>query len=274
MSNNKNKIYTLANGVKIPAIGFGTFLIEDGEPVKQAVKEALVLGYRHIDTAAIYNNEKGVGEGITASGVKREDIFLTTKVWNSDQGYETTKTAFQTSLEKLGTDYVDLYLIHWPKALNAETWRAMEELYAAKKIRAIGVCNFTIRQLEELAQTAKITPMINQVELHPQWPQPELQKYCKEKGILIESWGPLMQGAIFQITKVKELADQIGLSVAHLAIIWQLQQGNIALVKSEKPERIKSNLEVPDINLSSEQMSILAQVAGERIGPDPENFDF
>jgi len=270
----KNKSYKLSNGLTIPALGFGTFLIKEGEEVINAVATALETGYRHIDTAAAYQNEKGVGEGIRKSGVPREEIFLVSKVWNSEQGYDKTKKAFQDTLDRLKTDYLDLYLIHWPKPLSGETWKAMEELYQEGKIKSIGVCNFTQGQMDDLLKTATITPMVNQVELHPQFPQYDLQRYNKDKGILIESWGPLMQGKIFQVELAGKIAAKYGITVAQLAILWQFQQNNIALVKSSHPERIKENFQVPDITLSQEDLKALEAMEGERIGADPLNFNF
>jgi diketogulonate reductase-like aldo/keto reductase len=265
----QEKRYTLANGVSIPALGFGTFLIPEGETSVNAVRTALETGYRHIDTAKIYRNERSVGEGIRESGVDRADIFLTSKVWNDEQGYDTTLKAFDDSLKRLGTDYLDLYLIHWHTDKSIETWKALEKIYRDGRAKAIGVCNFTIKHLEELEKHAEIMPMINQVELHPQLPQYELQDYCKKKNIQIEAWGPLMQGQIFDKPLARQIAEEYRCSVAHLAIIWQLQQGNVALVKSEKPERIRDNYHFPDITLRPEDLERMSALEGERIGMHP-----
>ncbi|WP_028975249.1 aldo/keto reductase [Spirochaeta cellobiosiphila] len=270
----RDNTYTLANGVKIPRLGLGTYLIKDGKESTTAVRVALEAGYRHIDTASLYKNEKGVGQGIRESGVPREDIFLVSKVWNTDQGYEHTKKAFRESLERLGTDYLDLYLIHWPKQASPETWLAMEELYNEGRIKSIGVSNFTPLQLEELLKTTNIVPMVNQVELHPQFPQYQLQEYCKSRNIQIESWGPLMQGRIFQSAIAQEVAAKNDMTVAQLAILWQWQQGNVALVKSTNPQRIRDNFVIPDKELSTEDLKLLKSMEGLRLGPDPENFDF
>ena len=266
--------YELSNGKKIPALGFGTFKIPEGSVVIDAVNDALQAGYRHIDTAAIYGNERGVGEGMRKSGIPREDIFLTSKVWNSDQGYDTTLEAFEKSLERLGTDYLDLYLIHWPKPVSGETWKALEKLYEEGRVRSIGVSNFTIRQLEELLKGVDIVPMVNQVELHPQFPQYELQEYCHTHGIIIESWATLMQGAIFELPLIAELAETYGCTVSQFATIWQLQMGNVPLVKSNRKKRIIENFELPDITISEEDLMRMKAVEGDRIGSDPENFDF
>ena len=268
------KIQKMANGVEIPSLGFGTFQIPDGAPVAAAVRTAVETGYTHFDCAAIYGNEDGVGLGLKQSGIEREKLFLTSKVWNDRQTFNDTLDAFQETLDRLGTDYLDLYLIHWPKPLSGECWSALEKLYEEKKVRAIGVCNFTARQLDELLATAKVTPMINQVELHPQFPQNELQSYCSSKNILVESWGPLMQGKIFSLPLMKELADKYNCSIAQLAVAWQFRQDNIALVKSAKPERIQSNFIVPEIPFTDEDLAQIAAIPAQRIGPDPENFDF
>jgi methylglyoxal/glyoxal reductase len=268
------KNYTLHNGVQIPALGFGTFKIDDGPVAVAAVSEALRSGYRHIDTASVYGNEIGVGMGIRESGIPREDIFLTSKVWNSDQGYDSTLRAYEASLERLGTDYLDLYLIHWPKPVSTETWKALERLYAQKSVRAVGVCNFTIRQFDELLEDTDLIPMVNQVELHPQFPQYELMAYCRAKGVLIESWGPLMQGRIFSLPLIGQLAERYHCTAAQFALAWQFQMGNIALVKSIHRDRIKENMEVPDITISQEDLSLLSTIEGQRIGPDPERINF
>ncbi len=268
------KIQKLRNQVEIPSLGFGTFQIPDGNDTINAVCTAIEAGYRHIDGAAIYGNENGVGEGIRKSGIDREELFLTSKVWNSDHGYESTLQAFEDSLAKWQTDYLDLYLIHWPKPLNAETWKAMEKLYRDGRVRAIGVCNFTTRQMDELLKTVEIPPMVNQVELHPQFPQYGLQEYCGERGILIESWGPLMQGQIFKVPLIQELAEKYHCTVAQFAVAWQFQLDNISLVKSLNSERIRSNFAVPEITISDEDLERMESLEGNRIGPDPENFDF
>lgn len=274
--NNLLESIELLNGVKIPKIGFGTFKVENGEETVSSVKEALKFGYRHIDTARIYDNEESVGLGIRESGIDRKDIFLVTKVWNSDLGYEKTKEAFYKSLERLKTDYLDLYLIHWPKEKekNLGAWKAMEELYKEGKIRAIGVSNFKIHHLKELIKEAEIMPMINQVELHPQFPQEELREFCVKNNIAIEAWGPLMQGKIFEIDLMKELAKKYGKTISQIALRWHYQLGIITIPKSIKAERIIENANIFDFEISKEDMIRIEDLKGDRIGPDPDKINF
>lgn len=272
---NINDFTILNNGIKMPWLGFGTFKVEDGSKIVEAVKESLKIGYRHIDAAAIYGNETGVGKGIKESGIKREDIFLVSKVWNSDQGYESTLKAFNESLKKLGTDYLDLYLIHWPKELNKETWKALEKLYKEGKVKAIGVSNFKVHHLEELMKDAEIMPMVNQVEFHPQFPQSDLIKFSKENNIQLVAWGPLMQGKIFELPLMKELSQKYNKSIAQIALRWDLQMGVVTIPKSIKPERIKSNTDIFDFEISNEDMKKISELnTGIRIGPDPDKIDF
>ncbi len=266
---------TLSNGVNMPWLGFGTFKVSDGKQVVDSVKEALRLGYRHIDTAAVYKNEEGVGLGIKESGIAREEIFLTSKVWNSDQGYESTLKAFETSIDKLGTDYLDLYLIHWPKALNRDTWKALEKLYKDGRVRSIGVSNFKVHHLEDLKQVSEITPMVNQVEFHPQFPQDEVLAYCKKNNIQLEAWGPLMQGKIFDIPVMKELSEKYNKSISQLALRWDLQMGVVTIPKSVNPVRIEENMKIFDFEITREDMEKIASInTGERIGPDPDLITF
>lgn len=270
-----NESVVLSNGVKMPILGLGTFKVKDGIETVESVKAALQMGYRHIDTAAIYGNEEGVGQGIKESGVQREEIFLVSKVWNTDQGYESTLKAFETSLAKLGTTYLDLYLIHWPKALNIETWKALEELYKSGRIRAIGVSNFKEHHLKAVVEEAEIVPMVNQVEFHPQLAQPELHAYCKEHNIQLEGWGPLMQGKIFEVPMMQELADKYGKTIAQIALRWHIQMGVVAIPKSIKASRIASNAEIFDFEITKEDMDRIALLnTGERIGPDPDHITF
>ncbi|MCY6482960.1 aldo/keto reductase [Clostridium aestuarii] len=265
----------LNNEVKMPWLGFGTFKVEDGNKIVDAVKKALEIGYSHIDTAAIYGNEAGVGQAIKESGIKREEIFLVSKVWNSEQGYESTLRAFDESLNKLNTDYLDLYLIHWPKELTKETWKALEKLYKEGRVRAIGVSNFKVHHLKELMEDAEIMPMVNQVEFHPQFPQTELIEFCKKNNIQLTAWGPLMQGKIFELPLMKELAQKYNKSIAQIALRWDLQMGVVTIPKSIKSERIKSNSEIFDFEISDEDMKRISELnTGVRIGPDPDNIDF
>ncbi len=272
---NKHWEVTLNNGVTMPMLGFGTFKIPEGDVTTQSVKKALELGYRHVDTAAVYQNERGVGEGIRQSGIARKDIFLTSKVWNSDQGYDSTLRAFDASLQRLGFDYLDLYLIHWPKPLNKETWRAMEKLYKEKRIRAIGVSNFHIHHLEDLFTTCEIKPTVNQIEFHPQLIQQPLLDFCKKHQIQHEAWSPLMQGKIFDIPLLKDLAAKYHRTISQIVLRWDIQMGVVTIPKSTHPERIKENMEIFDFEISEEDMrAIRALDKGQRVGSDPDNFNF
>lgn len=268
--------FELHNGVKMPYFGLGVYLSEDGKEVINAVRWAIELGYRHIDTAAIYNNEEGVGLGIKESGILREDIFVVSKVWNADQGYDSTLIAFDESLKRLGLDYLDLYLIHWPtKGKYKETWRALEQLYKEKKVRAIGVSNFMQHHLEDLLQTAEIAPMVNQMEFHPYLVQQELLDYCKSHNIQYEAWSPMMQGKIFEMDVFKELSKKYNKSIAQIVLRWDLQKGVITIPKSAKKERIKTNADIFDFELSHMDVAYLDSLdKGKRFGPDPDNFDF
>ncbi len=267
--------FTLHNGVQMPYLGLGVFLSEDGNEVINAVKWALEAGYRHIDTASVYGNEVGVGKGIIESGIPRDEVFLVSKVWNSDQGYENTLNAFEASLKRLNTDYLDLYLIHWPvEGKYKETWKALEYLYQNKRIRAIGVSNFMQHHLEDLLQGAKIVPMVNQMEFHPYLVQAELLTYCKSKNIQYEAWSPLMRGHIFTIEVFKEMAARYNRSITQIVLRWDLQKKVITIPKSSKKERILSNAAIFDFELSKEDMDIIdALDRGKRFGPDPDSFD-
>lgn len=270
-----NTSVELINGVKMPVLGFGTFKVEDGNITVQAVKDALAVGYRHIDCAAIYGNEESVGQALRECGVNREEIFITSKVWNSEQGYDKTLSAFEKTIKDLGTDYLDLYLIHWPKALNKETWKALEYLYREGKVRAIGVSNFKEHHLKELMEVAEVMPMVNQVEFHPQLAQPELLKFCKENGIQVEAWGPLMQGKVFEVELFKELSEKYNRSISQLVLRWDIQMGVVTIPKSIKLNRIEENYKIFDFEISQEDMERIAELnTGERIGPDPDTITF
>ncbi|WP_422349660.1 aldo/keto reductase [Flagellimonas sp.] len=268
--------FELHNGVQMPYFGLGVYLSKDGEEVSNAVKVALNHGYRHVDTASIYNNEVGVGFGIKESDVYRKDVFVVSKVWNADQGYDSTLKAFDASLERLNMDYLDLYLIHWPKGkISKDTWRALERLYKEKRVRAIGVSNFLQHHLEELLVEAEIVPMVNQMEFHPYLVQQDLIDFCKDKGIQYEAWSPMMQGNIFDLPEFKDLAAKYNKSAAQIVLRWDLQKGVVTIPKSSKPERIVSNADLFDFELSTEDVQVLDNLdRGQRFGPDPDNFDF
>lgn len=268
--------FTLHNGVQMPYLGLGTYQSDNDQEVVNAVKSALEIGYRHIDTAAIYKNEEGVGKGIRESGIDRKEIFLVSKVWNEDQGYDETLKAFDASLKRLGVDYLDLYLIHWPvSGKYKETWRALEYLYAQKKIKAIGVSNFLKHHLEDILQDCKVVPMVNQMEFHPHLVQQDLIGFCAAKGIQYESWSPFMQGKVFELDICADLARKYNKSVAQIILRYNLQKGIVAIPKSVHAKRIAANAEIFDFELSSEDISFLDGLeTGERIGPDPDNFNF
>ncbi|MGI9028263.1 MAG: aldo/keto reductase [Candidatus Saccharimonadales bacterium] len=273
----KIPVKELNNGIQIPQIGFGVFKIEDGSEVEEAIKVAFKAGYRSIDTAAIYGNEEGVGRAIAYSGIPREELFITTKVWNNDQGYNETLQAFDNSLERLGLDYIDQYLIHWPKPTNnkiSDTWRAMEQLYEDGKTRAIGVSNFKPDHLDNLLKDAKITPAINQIELHPRLTQLETRNYCQGKGIAIESWSPLMQGGeLLNDATISGIANAHGKEPAQVILRWHIQSGLVVIPKSVTPERIRDNINIFNFELSGDEMRRIDNLnQNKRIGPDPDSF--
>lgn len=265
---------TLNNGVKMPIFGFGVFKVEGGKEVYDAVTEALKVGYRSIDTAAYYDNEEGVGKAIRDSNIPREEIFVTTKLWNTDHGYEETLKAFEESRKKLGLDYVDLYLIHWPVPEKfKESWRAFETLYERGKVRAIGVSNFKIHHLEELLKDAKVVPAVNQVELHPLLTQVELREYCKEKGIQVEAWSPLMKGRRFDHPVLVELSEKYGKTPAQIVLRWHLQNEIVIIPKSVTPSRIAENADIFDFQLSEEDVEKIDSLNEDyRFGPDPDEY--
>lgn len=266
---------TLNNGVKMPQLGFGVFKVPEGEEAYNAVKWALEAGYRGIDTAAVYKNEVSVGKAIKDSGIPREELFITTKVWNDDQGYEETLEAFEKSLERLKLDYVDLYLIHWPvKEKYKETWKALEKIYADKKSRAIGVSNFHIHHLEDLLETAKIVPAVDQIELHPTLSQEKLSTWLKAHDIAVESWGPLGQGSDLKNPVIVEIGEKYNKSSAQVILKWHLQHGFIVIPKSSHKERIAENLNVFDFSLSDEDMEALDKLnTNDRQGTNPDTYD-
>ncbi|WP_323708659.1 aldo/keto reductase [Mammaliicoccus sciuri] len=274
------KIIEFYNGNSIPALGLGTFRVENNDECREAVKHAIISGYRHIDTAQTYHNEEKVGqgikEGLEAAGLNREDLFITTKLWMTDYGRENVQSAYEASLKRLGLDYVDLYLIHWPgqdKDLITETWKTMENLYNEGKIKNIGVSNFHVHHLEELLQEASIKPVINQIECHPYLTQKELRAYLEAQKIVAQSWSPLMNGQILEDEVVKEIANELGKTPAQVIIRWNIDENIVVIPKSVTPSRIEENLNVFDFELSEDQLSRLnALNKDERIGPDPEVF--
>lgn len=265
---------TLHNGVKMPWVGLGVFKVNEGEEVVQSVKAAIKNGYISIDTAAIYKNEEGVGQAIKESGIPREDLFITTKLWNAEQGYESTLEAFKTSLNKLGLDYLDLYLIHWPgKNKYKETWKAFEKLYKEGRVRAIGVSNFQVHHLEDLISSAEIIPMVNQVEFHPHLTQKELRSYCKKEGIQLEAWSPLKQGQLLNEPVLEDLAHKYNKSVAQVILRWDLQHGVVTIPKSVKEHRIIENADIFDFELTAEDMEKIDGLNQEsRAGSHPDTM--
>jgi len=264
----------LSNGVRMPWLGLGVFRIADGPEVEQVVRWALDVGYRSVDTAAVYGNEAGLGRAIRASSVPREEIFVTTKVWNTDQGYERTLHAFDTSLKHLGMDYLDLYLIHWPvKDTTRDSWRALEKLYRDGRVRAIGVSNFLAHHLRALMEDTEIVPMVNQVEFHPYFCQLSLLEFCARHTIQVQAWGSLMQGKVFEVPEVTALADKYGKTAAQVVLRWTLQHGVIAISKSSHRARIEANANIFDFAIDSSDMAKLDALDRDlRLGPDPDSF--
>ena len=267
---------TLSNGVEMPYLGLGVFQIGDGEEVYNAATTALEAGYRHIDTASLYGNEIGVGEAVRKSDISRQEIFVTSKVWNSDQGYENTLSAFEITMNKLQLDYLDLYLVHWPvKGKFKDTWKALEKLYREERVKAIGVSNFLKHHIEDLKTSLEIMPMVNQVEFHPYLVQQDLIDYCKENHIQYEAWSPLMQGHILKDETLLQLASKYSKSAAQIILRWDLQKGVITIPKSSKKERIISNADIFDFELTTDDMAAIdALDKNYRSGADPDNFNF
>lgn len=262
---------TLSNGVRVPMLGLGVFKVEEGEETLNAVRWALEIGYRHIDTAAFYGNEESVGKAIAESGVDPGEVFVTTKCWRTDMGYSQALAAFDESRKRLDRDVVDLYLIHWPSdALQAETWRAFEKLYADGNVRAIGVSNFLVPHLEALARTQEVEPMINQVEFHPFLIRPELVAYQRARGIVPEAWSPLTRGKHLDNAVLADIASHHGKSPAQVLIRWDLQRGVVTIPKSVHRSRIEENADVFDFALDPDEMERINGLdREERLGPDP-----
>ena len=275
---------TMNNGIMIPCIGYGTYKTSD-EDVYEAVLSAVKAGYRHIDTAAYYKNEAGVGRAVRECGVTREELFITSKVWNTDRGYEKTRKAFADSMERLGLEYLDLYLIHWPankkqfgdeaKSINAETWKALEELYAEGKVKAIGLSNFLPHHIEELMETATVKPMVNQIEFHPGWAQLDVSEYCRKNGIVVEAWSPLGRRDALNNEVLKDIGAKYGKKTAQVCIRWIMQHGILPLPKTVNPYRMTENADVFDFKLTAEEMRTideLKNLGGQCALPDEVDF--
>jgi diketogulonate reductase-like aldo/keto reductase len=277
MSNTIIPMITLHNGVKIPQVGLGVFRSQDGDEVEKAVGCAFDAGYRLIDTAAAYQNEVGVGKAIKRSGLSREDIFVTTKLWNADHAYNDALRAFDHSLKQLDCDYIDLYLIHFPAPIfnmYQQAWKALEKLYENKRVRAIGVSNFKPHHLDELLKDGNIVPAINQIELHPLLHQKEIQQYCLDRDILIESYSPLMEGKVLDHPIITNLAETYGKTPAQIILRWHIQSGFVVIPKSIKPNRIQENISLFDFDLSENDMQIIESMdMKQRVGVDPDTFN-
>ncbi|WP_416375612.1 aldo/keto reductase [Salinicoccus roseus] len=269
-------VYTLKNGVEMPIIGLGVYKAEDGDQVKDAILAAIDAGYRHIDTASFYGNEKGVGEAIRASDVPRESLFITTKVWNDDLGYEETLKAFEISMDNLGLDYLDLYLIHWPiEGRYTEAWKAMEKLYSDGRVKAIGVSNFHRQHLEEVFSMCRVKPMVNQLEYHPHLAQKEMHEFCKMHDIQLEAWAPLKRGGLFEEPIIQALVEKHGKTPAQIILRWDIQNRVSTIPKSVTPSRIQENIDVFDFELSDADMKKIDSLdSNQRMGKNPDNFSF
>lgn len=281
MTNNMNSTITLNNGIEMPRLGLGVFRVENSSELVNAVKVAIKNGYRSIDGAAIYGNEEAMGEGIREgikeAGISREDLFITSKVWNADLGYESTIAAYEASLKRLGVDYLDLYLIHWPvEGKYKEAWRALEYLYKEGRVKAIGVSNFQVHHLQDLLKDAEIKPVINQVELHPYLSQEKVREFCKENDIQVEAWSPLMAGnGLLENDVLKEIAKKYNKTTAQIVLRWDLQSQVITIPKSTNEGRLIENIDIFDFNLSKDDMDRIDSLNKDlRVGPDPDNFDF
>ncbi len=269
-------IVTLNNGLKMPQLGFGVWQVEDGQAT-EAVLKAMEVGYRSIDTAMVYKNEVGVGKAIRESGIPREELFITTKVWNSDHGYENTLRAYEESLERLGLDYVDLYLVHWPTPefdQYIETYKALEKLYHDGRVKAIGVCNFELEHLERLLKECEVKPVLNQIECHPYLSQTEMKEFCAKHDIFVEAWSPLHQGGeVLQDEVIVKIAKAHGKTPAQVVLRWHLQNNSIVIPKSVTPSRIEENFNVFDFELSVDEMTAINNLnRDERKGPKPSEF--
>ncbi|WP_096274212.1 aldo/keto reductase [Paucisalibacillus globulus] len=269
-----NDKITLNNGVKMPGFGLGVYKVEDGDTAVHAVRTAIDVGYRSIDTASFYDNERSVGLAVRESGVPREELFITSKVWNDQQGYESTLKAFDESLEKLGTAYLDLYLIHWPvTGKYKETYRALETLYQEGRVRAIGVSNFHVHHLENLLADCKVKPAVNQVEYHPHLSQVELKAFCEKENIQLEAWSPLKRGRLLDEPTLVEIGNKYGKSAAQVILRWDIQHHVITIPKSITAERIQENANIFDFTLTQQEMNQIDNLnKNERAGSNPDDF--
>lgn len=266
----------LNNGKALPMLGLGVYLSQDGQEVKNAIRWALETGYRCIDTASFYKNERGVGEAVRESGVARNEIFVTSKVWNSDQGYDETLRAFDKSMDKLGLAYLDLYLVHWPvRGKYKATYKALEAIYKSGRVKSIGVSNFMLPHLQDLLAHCTVVPTVNQIEYHPYLAQPDLIAFCKKHQIVPQAWSPLMQGQVLQIPLLQALAKKYGKTTVQIVLRWNLQKGVATIPKSSKQHRIIDNANIFDFELSTADITqIDALDRGQRVGPDPFTFNF
>lgn len=265
---------TLNDGIEMPVIGLGTYRSNDGAEVIEAVHSALEVGYRAIDTASLYQNEEGIGQAIGSSTIAREDIFITSKVWNTDQGYESTLASCAASLERLGTDYLDLFLIHWPSRIHmSDTWRAMEELRADGRVRSIGVSNFLAHHIDELLSIATVTPTVNQFEHHPYLQQPGLVEKCAEHDIKVTAWAPILKGRVNEIDTIVAIANEVGATPAQVTLRWMLDRGIIVIPKSVREPRIRENADLFGFALTADHVARLNSLdRDERVGPNPDEF--
>ena len=278
MTNAAVPMITLNNGVEMSQVGLSVFQTPEGAEVERAVSAALEAGYRLIDTAAAYRNEEGVGRAVAGTSVPRDELFMTTKLWNSDQGYDSTLRAFDASMTKLGLEVLDLYLVHWPlpsRDRYVDTWRAFEQLYRDGRVRAIGVSNFTPTHLRRLFAETEVRPVVNQVELHPWFPQDELRAFHADHQIVTEAWGPIGQGgALLAEPALAQISQAHSVTPAQVVLRWHLQLGNVVIPKSVTPARIRANIDVADFELSTEEMAQVSGLdRGRRLGPDPDVFD-
>ncbi len=267
---------SLGSGVEMPWLGLGVFQSKPGRETEKAVAWAIEAGYRHVDTAAVYENERSVGRGVRSAGVDREEVFVTTKVWNTDQGYDQTLRAFDRSLDELGFDQVDLYLVHWPvpsQGLAAETWRALERIHDEGRARAIGLSNFHAHHIEQLMDTAQVAPTVNQIELHPYLQQDELVAFCAARAIVVEAWSPLAKGEVVDDPVLRRIGEKHGKTPVQVTVRWLLQRGIVAIPKSVHRDRIVANAQVFDFELDGEDLAAIADLdEGRRTGPDPDRF--